>query len=116
MPNLIQRLTGDLTDAERFDGQRISIHSFSGAFNEWGRGKVTAGEVISAFNLDAAQQAQAAGLAALWTAAPDKVTFMRVFKDLMYLGGTNTHSRYRDISYIQARLQDEVTDQGGTVG
>lgn len=113
MANLVERLVGQLTEAESAD--KIAIHAFMGAMNEWQRGKVTGAEVIAAFSLTAAQQTQATTLAGLWGAAPDKTRFMRVFKDLMYLGETNTHSRYRDISYIQTRLQEEVTDQGGTL-
>lgn len=108
MANIVQRLTGAA-------GDKIAIHALCGAFNEWGRGKVTAAEVIAAFNLDAAQQTELATLSALWTAAPDKTRFMRVFKDLMYLGETSTHSRYQDITYVNSRLQDEVTDQGGVL-
>lgn len=111
MANLIQRLTGDIAGG---DG-KIAIHAFSGAFNEWGRGKVTAASVVAAFSLDASQQSQAQSLASLWAAAPDKTRFMRVFKDLMYMGETNIHANYRDISFINSRLQEEVTDQGGTL-
>lgn len=108
MANIVQRITG-------VDGDKIAIHALCGAFNEWGRGKVPASEVIAAFNLDAAQQTQLTTLSTLWTAAPDKTRFMRVFKDLMYLGETNTHSRYQDITYVNSRLQDEVSDQGGVL-
>lgn len=113
MPNLIDRLTGNLTDAE--SDQKIAIHPFTAAFQEWGRGKVQAAEVIAVFALTAAQQAQVSTLAALWTAAPERTEFMRIFKDLVYMGERNLHSRYRDIAYINARLQEAVTDQGGTL-
>lgn len=113
MANLVQRLTGDLTEAE--SGQKIAIHAFCGAFNEWGRGKVEGTDVIAAFALDAAQSAEATVLAQLWVAAPDRTTFMRVFKDLMYMGETSLSPDYRNVAFILARLQEEVTDQGGTL-
>lgn len=108
MANLIERLTSA-------DGEKIAIHAFLGALNEYKRGKITGAELQTAFNLDAAQTTQAQTLVGLLNAAPEKTEFMRVFKDLMYMGEFNLHSRYRDITFIQTRLQDEVTDQGGTL-
>lgn len=113
MANLVQRLTGDLLGLEQ--DQKIPIHAFLGALNEYKRTKITSAEVISAFDLDTAQTTQLETLKDLLIASPNPTEFMRVFKDLMYLGETNTHFRYRDITFVQSRLQVEVTDQGGTL-
>lgn len=108
MANLIERLTGA-------DGEKMAIHAFLGALNEYKRGKITGSDLVDAFNLDVAQTTQAQTLVGLLNAAPNQTEFMRVFKDLMYMGEVNLHSRYRNMTFIQSRLQDEVTDQGGTL-
>lgn len=113
MPNLIQRITGDLDPPDIED--KIGLHAFLGALNEYKRGKVTGLEIVAAFSLTAAQTTQAETLKDLIAAAPNSTEFMRVFKDLMYMGETGLHPRYRNIVQVQARLEEEVTDQGGAL-
>ena len=115
MPNLIQRIVGDLTPEERLAGEKISLHAFVGALGEYRRGKVSGAEFIAAFNLTTAQQNQGQVLSGLITAAPNEALFLDVFRDLLYRGEGNLNPRYRDIALILARLEDEVTDQGGTL-
>jgi len=113
MPDLIERITGGLDLADQ--DHKIGLHSFCAALNEYRRGKITGNEFVEAFELTSAQTNTASVLVGLINAAPQKTEFMRVFKDLMYMGEANLHSRYRDISFIQTRLENEVTDQGGTL-
>jgi len=111
MSNLIQRLTGDISDGET----KIPIHAFCGALNEFRRGKLTGSAIAAAFEMTASQITQAQGLKALIVAAPNRTEFMRVFKDLMYMGETGLSANYTSMSFINSRLQEEVTDQGGTL-
>jgi len=113
MPNLIQRLTGATLPED--SNEKIAIHPFLGALNEYRRGKITGPDIISAFNLDTDQTNQAVALKDLIVAAPQKTEFMRVFKDLMYMGEYGLNSNYTDISWVNSRLEEEVTDQGGTL-
>jgi hypothetical protein len=120
MADLLQRITGNLTIQEQTDPQqnKIAIHPFVGAFQEGARGKVTQANIISAFNLDATQSTNLSDLIALYLAAPDRITFIRVFKDIMYLGERNKivgGNNYQNTAESVSRLQTEVTDQGGTL-
>ena len=116
MATLHERLIGEnLPSNPAADETKIAIHAFLGALHEFTRGKLTGGEVVSMFSLSAAQQTNALTLKALIDAAPDKTRFMRVFKDWMYLGETGTDARYLSAANLLTRLQEEVTDQGGTL-
>jgi hypothetical protein len=112
MATLFERLVGINTDAT---DDKMAIHSFCGALNELRRGKLTGGEIASMFGLDAAQQTDAVALKDLLVAAPDRIEFMRVLKDWLYLGEDDREPRYRVQATFVARLQTEVTDQGGTL-
>ncbi len=111
MSNLVERITGSNIEP----GEKIGLHAFLAALNEFKRGKVTQTELISAFALTPAQTNQATTLVGLLNSSTEKTEFMRVFKDLMYLGEANIHLRYRDITFIINRLEDEITDNGGTL-
>ena len=68
------------------------------------------------FGLDTPQTGASIALKDLLVAAPDKTEFMRVFKDFLYLAETETdNTKYGTQALFVARLQDEVTDQGGTL-
>ena len=115
MATLHERLIGDgLPDNPAADESKMAIHAFIGALYEFALGELTGAEVASFFDLSASQQTQAQTLVALIQAAPNKTAFMRVFKDWLYLGETSTDARYLSQANLVARLQQEVTDQGGT--
>lgn len=111
MTTLHNRLIG----VDVLEGEKIAIHAFVGAMYEWHLSKLTGIEMINFFTLDTGQQSQANVLKGLLNAAPNKLAFIRVFKNWMYLGETNTDSRYLSAILLNARLEDEVTDQGGTL-
>lgn len=117
MATLFQRLIGkNLPEASTIPAEhRMHVHAFTAVINEWRRGKVTAVDAAAMFSLDAGQQADALAFKDLLDAAPDKLEFMRVFKDWLYCGETSTDSRYENAASLLQRLQDEVTDQGGTL-
>lgn len=115
MASLFQRIVGDLTPEEAGAGAKIALHAFCGALNELRRGKITLVEFISFFNLDPSQQSQLLTFRDLLLAAPNKMEFLRVFKDLMYMGECDLDPRYKSAATTLARLQEEVTDQGGTL-
>ena len=116
MATLHERLIGN---GLPFDGvgdeSKMAIHAFMGALYELQRGELTGAEVVNMFTLSTAQTSQAQTLVALIAAAPNKVAFMRLFKDWMYLGETSTDARYLSTSNLVTRLQAEVTEQGGTL-
>jgi hypothetical protein len=113
MPNLIQRITGDLTSAE--SDQKIALHGFLAAINELRLDKITQGEFNNYFDMTTAQKNQAGALKDLIIASPSKSRILRVFKDWMYLGELDYDPKYRTMADVNQRLQDEVTDQGGTL-
>lgn len=123
MANLVQRLVGDLTPIEEVTLQqtKINIHAFTGALGELKRGKVTRADLITAFQLNAQQESQMDGLIARFQASTEKTEFVRVLKDLLYMGeaelvlgaGSPATSVYQDINFIQTRLEEEITDNGG---
>ena len=115
MPNLIERITGDLTIEEVLAGEKMSLHAFCASLHEQQLGYTTVQEVIDAFTLTAQQQNQVSGLVGLLNAAPSKVRFMRVFKDLMYMGEGSIFPQYQDMATVITRLENEVVDQGGTL-
>lgn len=117
MANLVQRLTGDLTPSEELDPQndKISIHGFMSAIGELKRGKINLATIAAWFNLTAAQQTQLGILRDLYVASTEKTEFANVFKDLLYLGELEIDANYRDIAFIQTRLQQEITDNGGVL-
>lgn len=117
MATLFERLIGlDLPPGDvPAEEEKIAIHAFTGAFNEYQRGKITGAQIGAMFSLDTAQTAEAVALKDLLVAAPQKIEFMRVFKDWLYLGETRTDPQYLVRANLVQRLEDEVTDQGGTL-
>ena len=109
MSNLIERLT--LAESE----DKIPVHPFVAALNEFRKSKVRAAEIKSFFNLTTAQATQARALIDLWAACPDGMEFERVLKNMLYMGENGIHSRYQNITYFNSRLSDEIIDQGGTL-
>lgn len=112
---LFERLIGSNLSAgsQLPEDRKMDIHSFCGALNELRRGKITGAEIATMFELDAAQQVQAIAIKDLIVAAPQKTEFMRVLKDCLYMGEAGDY--YLIQSEFIARLQDEVTDTGGTL-
>jgi len=104
-----------MTGVNIIDGEKLAIHGFLGALNEFHRGKMAGAEIATMFTLDAAQQAQTIGIVNLLAAAPLPTEFMRVLKDWMYLGELQLGAKYSDMPQVITRMQDEVTDQGGTL-
>jgi len=90
---------------------KIRIHSFTSAMDEWARGFLTAQEVIGFFDLDASEQTQAQSLVSIYNQATDKVRFMRVFKDCLYLA--EQELAYTTQAEFVQRLNDEITAQNG---
>jgi len=116
MATLFQRISGiGLSDSPLPEDRKIPIHAFIAAINEVRNGKITAGEFSGFFNLTASQQQDAITLRDLVIAAPDKMAFLRVFKDWLYLAETETDARYTSAANLVSRLQTEITDQGGTL-
>ena len=113
MPTLHERLIGtSVTEAE----PKLPIHSFIGIIMEWDADKITGPEAKAMIpGLTAAQESQLQVLKNLYTAAPDPMKFLRVFKNWLYMGETSTDARYLDQGNLIARLQAEVTEQGGTL-
>jgi hypothetical protein len=124
MADLVQRLTGDITPEESLTltDSKIAIHPFMGVLNEVKRGKATVADTVAAYNMTAAQETQLNGLVARFQASTEKTEFARVLKDLLYMGesriilGTPSPdvSPYIDIAFIQARLEAEIVENGGT--
>jgi hypothetical protein len=126
MTTLFERLVGDnLPEGGSLpEDEKIAIHAFIGAMNEFDKGKLTAQQVSSFFGLDAGQDAEALVLRDKLNAAPDKERFIRVFKDWLYMGEVRLDNQYLVIrldnqylvrATLLARLDEEITDQGGTV-
>ena len=116
MATLHERLIGENLAGES-EG-KLAIHAFMGAIREYIANELTGAEFVAMFNLDAAQTTQANTLKDLIVAAPDDIKILRVFKDWLYLG--ETYRRHLDARYLSqanlvARLQAEVTAQGGTL-
>jgi hypothetical protein len=111
MATLYARLSGvGLIEGE---GGKIAIHSFIGALYDFQSGYLTGQQVVQIYNLDAAQTTQAQALKDLIAAAPNKALFMRVFKNCLYMAESGDY--YLTQPELIARLQAEVTDQGGTL-
>ena len=115
MATLFERLTGiNLPqDSTNIAEQKMAIHSFTGALNEMRRGKFTGQQVATMYQLTGSQQTAAAALKELIVAAPQKTEFMRVLKDCLYLAECG--DAYLTQAALTARLQAEVTGQGGTL-
>jgi hypothetical protein len=111
MATLYERLTGVGLDAES-DG-KIGIHPFVAMVYEIHQGKFTGGEAATLFDLTPNQITAAQTFIQYVNAAPDKQKFMRVFKDCAYLAESGI-AYLTQASFVQ-RLQDEITDQGGTL-
>jgi len=111
MATLFERLSGIGLGEE--SGEKMAIHAFSGAINELRRGKFTGPQVTAMFDLTPAQVTTATTLKDYIVAAPDKNMFMRVFKDCLYMAESGV--AYLTQAEFVARLQTEITDQGGTV-
>jgi len=110
MATLYERITGvGLSE----DGSKLGIHQFIAAIYEQQMGYFTAQNVVDAFSLTPAQESAAVTFVQLLNAAPDKMRFVRVFKNIAYLAEAGY--AYQTASAMLTRLQDEVTDQGGTV-
>jgi hypothetical protein len=112
MPTLFERLSGIGLTGE-VNGEKMSIHSFCGAINEVRRGKFTQAQVVAMFALTPEQVTTATVLKDYIVAAPDKNMFVRVFKDCLYMAESGV--AYLTQAEFVARLQTEITDQGGTV-
>jgi len=112
MATLFERLSGIGLTGEA-SGEKMAIHSFCGAINELRRGKFTQAQVVAMFNLDAGQITTMTTLRNYIVAAPDKMAFMRVFKDCLYMAECG--DAYLTQALFVTRLQTEITDQGGTV-
>lgn len=116
MATLFERMIGqNLPSDGTASEEKLAIHAFAGALNEMRRGKLLGSEIAAMFNLDVDQQTDAIALHDLIVAAPEKTEFMRVFKDWLYLGETQTDAQYLVQANFVTRLQTEVTDQGGTL-
>lgn len=114
MATLFERLTGiNLPEDAGVNDRKMAIHSFTGALNELRRGKFTGQQIATMYNLTAPQQTSAIALKDLIVAAPQKTEFMRVLKDCLYMAECG--DAYLTQAALTARLQDEVTDQGGTL-
>jgi len=114
MATLYERITGvGLGLSSEASEQKIAIHAFVAMVFEVHRGKFTGAESVAAFSLDAAQTADAQTFISYVNAAPDKLAYMRIFKDCAYLAETGV-AYITQQSFVQ-RLQEAITDQGGTV-
>ena len=94
------------------DEVKIPIHGFSSGINELRQGYMTRAELIAMFVITPAEETQLDQIKDLVAAAPNKVLFLRVFKDCLYLAEMG--NKYATVQEFVTRLQDEVTDQGGT--
>ena len=102
-----------LTSPDSAQGEvKIPIHAFCSCIYEHKRGYMTGAEFIALFNIDQPDVSALTTLGALIDAAPNKIQFMRVFKDLLYLAESNL--LYTTQGAFVTRLQNEVVDQGGT--
>ena len=113
MATLFQRLSGGIPQGD--PDTKIRIHQFSAALNELRRGKLTAQEFALMFSLSAGQITAAQTLGALLGAAPNKMEFLRVLWDVLYLAERNADPRYRNQAWIVQRLQEEITENGGSL-
>jgi hypothetical protein len=114
MATLFERLSGvGLAENGGVSDRKMSIHSFCGAINELRRGKLTRPQVVAMFSLDAGQETSLLTIRDYINAAPDKMAFLRVMKDCLYLaeGGY----AYTTPATFFSRIQAEITDQGGTL-
>jgi hypothetical protein len=108
--SLYERITGLGLDEP---ADKIAIHGFVAIVFEVQRGKVTGAEAATLFDLTQEQATQVQTFISYVQAAPDKLGFMRIFKDCAYLAELGL--AYTTQQDFIARLQDAITDQGGTV-
>jgi hypothetical protein len=115
MATLHERLTGEgLTDNEPPENARIAVSAFMGAINEVRKGYFTKAQMKSIYNMTASQQSDLDTMAALVAAAPDTERFLRVFEDWLAMGSVNLAPAFRNTAEFVTRLENEITDQGGT--
>jgi len=116
MATIHERLIGtNLPDNPTIEEGKLAIHAYTAALNEFRRGKLTGGQITAFFNLDAGQQTGTILYKNLWQACPNKEEFMRIFKDWLYLGETQTDAFYLSGANFEQRLNIAVTDNGGVV-
>jgi len=117
MATLFERLIGlDLeNEIDLPENEKLAIHAYTGALNEFRRGRLNGPQLVAFFDLNTNQQTDTIYWKDLWQAAPNNAEFMRVFKDWLYLGETETDSIYLVEANFVQRLEVEVTSQGGTL-
>lgn len=113
MATLLERISGAIPVGD--PSTKISIHGFCAAMNELRRGKLTAGDFTTMFDLTPGQVNTMGVLRDLFVACPQKMEFLRVLKDILLLSEGNYDPKYRTQAWVLSRLQDEVTDHGGTL-
>lgn len=115
MATLYDRLKGnpEFEHSGNLSERKIPIHAFCGLLNEVRRGKHASNFITIAFNLDTAQVNQMLALRDLFVACPNKEEFIRILKDCLYLAETGYDYLTQDD--LLARLQEAVTDNGGTL-
>jgi phenolic acid decarboxylase len=93
--------------------QKISMHAFTAAVTEFFYGEFTGTEVKALFDLDTAQTADAIRIRNLIQDAPDKVAFMRNFKNVLYL--VEGKLAYTVEADFWTRVEGIILQQGGTI-
>lgn len=93
--------------------RKISVHAFSAALSEFFHGHLSGQGFIAMFELEGDEVADAIRIKDLIKAAPKKVSFMRIFKDTLYLMEGNYIANDEDAFW--KRLEDAVIEQGGSV-
>jgi phenolic acid decarboxylase len=93
--------------------QKIGMHAFTAAITEFFYDEFTGADVKAMFNLDDGQTIDAIRIKSLIQDAPDKVAFMRNFKNVLYL----TEGKYAYIVEAEfwTRAEGIVLQQGGTI-
>ena len=120
MATLFERLIGLNTNVAQLpENTKLSIHSLAGSLDEQGAGYVDGPYIVAQWDLNVPQTADFQYMVTLALDAPNRTAYMRVYKDILYLGEAYTDS-YPDDRYINEvwfwnRLESCVTDQGGTV-
>ena len=115
MATLHERLIGAGVLSDVAGESKIAIHAYTGALNEFRRGKLNGADLVAFFDLVGDQQTDTILYKDLWQACPDKQEYMRIFKDWLYLGETSTDPLYLSGANFQTRLEIAVTDNGGAV-
>ncbi len=69
---------------------KLPVHQFQAALSEWQEGGMTRAQVLTAFSITSAEEAQLDQVKALYQNAVDRTRFRKVFDNVLLLAEINT--------------------------